>query len=204
MQRDRLQEEQEQEQKARKGELTMITAKEGADEAQGVWDGQTQELLESGMSEDEREVLRRAEARLDVDNDDIIDDDEAEVGALGESMVRTDGPGIGPNGVPIGDAPGVGEDYDDTIRDAMDTNARNPRAGEQTEMPELPVAGRGEMVRPVQVLDRPAEKRVIRVNADLDPTIGRTQYHFEKGKRYRVPLHVAMHLHEKGYVSSFG
>lgn len=43
---------------------------------------------------------------------------------------------------------------------------------------------------------------IIRVNEDLDNvTIGAgNHYSFEMGVRYRVPLHVALHLEEKGYV----
>lgn len=43
---------------------------------------------------------------------------------------------------------------------------------------------------------------VIRVNTDLeDVTIGvGNNYSFYEGQRYRVPLHVAQHLEEKGYV----
>lgn len=43
--------------------------------------------------------------------------------------------------------------------------------------------------------------RVIRINATVDPTIGvGNEYHFEEGRKYRVPAHVADHLDEKGYV----
>lgn len=43
---------------------------------------------------------------------------------------------------------------------------------------------------------------VIRVNADLeDVTIGAgNNYSFVEGGQYRVPLHVAQHLEEKGYI----
>ncbi len=43
---------------------------------------------------------------------------------------------------------------------------------------------------------------VIRVNTDLKQvTIGvGNEYDFERGKRYRVPRHVALHLEERGYV----
>lgn len=43
--------------------------------------------------------------------------------------------------------------------------------------------------------------RVIRVNATIDPTIGAgNEFHFEEGRKYRVPAFVADHLEEKGYV----
>lgn len=44
--------------------------------------------------------------------------------------------------------------------------------------------------------------RVIRLNSTLeDVTIGQnTNYNFVEGRRYRVPVHVANHLEEKGYV----
>lgn len=45
------------------------------------------------------------------------------------------------------------------------------------------------------------QTRVIRVNETISPTIGAgNEYHFEEGRKYRVPVHVAQHLDEKGYV----
>lgn len=43
---------------------------------------------------------------------------------------------------------------------------------------------------------------IIRINTDLDDvTIGAgNNYNFKEGERYRVPVHVATHLEEKGYV----
>lgn len=203
MQRDRLQAEKEQEQQARAGELTMITATENANDADGVWDPQTQELVQEGMSEEEREALIRRQAPfMDEDDDSVISEEDARTGALGEHTVRTDDIRIGPNGVPIGEEE---DDFDDSVISALPSMNVRPGETEQVApLPEAPVVGRGEAPRSPVRVNRAQEKRIIRVNADLDPTIGRENYHFAKGRRYEVPIHVANHLHEKGYVSSFG
>ncbi len=199
MQRDRLTAEQESAQQARKGELSMITAKENADDAEGLWDPFSGDLIGSGLSEKTEAHLAHANAALMADEDEIIPVDQAQVGIIGQHQIRTDGPSIGPNGVPI-DAQALFEE-EDTVTVAADTNAAN----RTPVIPDAPMVGAGHSpARTVQRLDRAKETRVIRINSDLDPTIGREQYHFLKGKRYQVPIHVAMHLHEKGFVSSFG
>lgn len=200
MQRDRLQAEKEKEQQARTGELTMITAAQNADDADGVWDPQSQELVEPGMTDEEREELARQNSAFLGDEDEVISEDVARQGSLGEHMVRTDGPQIGPNGVPVGEPE---DELSDEVETAVATT--NVRPGEALEVSDPPAVGAGQApARTVQRLDRTKAKRIIRVNADLDPTIGRENYSFKKGRRYEVPVHVADHLHEKGYVTSFG
>lgn len=179
MQRARLKSETDSAQQARVGELSMISAKETADDAQGVWDGQNGELIESGMAPEQENFLRR-QAQIVEDPDEIISDEDAHPNPTNLN-VRSDG--IGPLGVPIDLSP-----LSDDVEEAMP--APTPRAT---------------MV--VESAHRQERKVVIRVNADLEPTIGQgpnARWNFLKGKRYRVPEHVANHLHEKGYVSSWG
>ena len=189
MQRDRMQAEKEREQADRASELSMITAKESADDRDGVWDGQNGELLQAGMDEDTQEQMRRylqAPGGPD-EEDEIFDPEDAQITTRPSQQVRRDGPNIGPNGVPI-DPQAIEQMRDDVEEAVADYTPERPNV----------------TVQRVQQTDR---LRVIRVNADLDPTIGQgpnSQWHFKKGRRYRVPEHVAFHLHEKGYVSSWG
>ena len=55
---------------------------------------------------------------------------------------------------------------------------------------------------PVQALSEGSDTVVIRINTDLEQvTIGHgNNFDFIEGQRYRVPIHVARHLEEKGYV----
>jgi len=181
MQRDRLQTSVEDEQRSRRSELTMITAVGDADDAEGVWDGQSGELIAPGFSDEERERVESQLAVEDPLDDDVVSMADSQGHSLGEQRVRTDGPAVGPNGVPI---------------------QQSPKAVEVADAPRI---GAGESpARKVERLDRSQQTRIVRISADLDPTIARVDWHFKKGKRYEVPIHVAMHLHEKGYVSSWG
>jgi hypothetical protein len=202
MQRERLQAEKEQEQQARTGELTMITAAQNADDAEGVWDPQSGELIEPGMTDEDREVFIEEHLGLLGDEDEIVPEDQSRVSALGEHTVRTDGPGIGPNGVPVVFT--EEEEFQDTLTEARPQVNVRPGEGEVAELEDRPRVGVGQTSRVIQRVDRSKETRIIRVNDTIDPTIGRENYHFDKGRRYVVPVHVANHLHEKGYVSSFG
>lgn len=184
MQRDRMATQRDSEQQKRVGELSMISATDTADKADGVWDGQTGELIEGGLTEEQLEALEASHIGEMAGEDEIIRPADSMRPPLGSADLPM---GIGPNGTPIA----LDEPEPDEITPAI---------------PDLPRVGAGERpARQVQVLDRAAATRVVRVNADIDPTIGQgpqSQWHFLKGKRYEVPLHVAHHLSEKGYVSS--
>lgn len=187
MQTRRMKEEQEKAAADRQSELSMINTVETADDRDGVWDGQNGELLESGMDPETEDQVRRYLQIPDEADDDIIEPDDAQVTTRPSQQVRSDGPRVGPLGVPID--PEAIEEMRDDVEDA--------RADYTPERPGLTV----------QRVEKRQRLRVIRVNADLDPTIGQgpdSQWHFKKGRRYRVPEHVAFHLHEKGYVSAWG
>lgn len=198
MQRDRLQAEQEEAQQKRTGELTMITAQANANESDGLWDAQTGDLVREGLTEEEKADLERQNAALIGESDEVIPLKQSETGALGEFKMPTDGTANGPNGVPVGER--LAEEEDDEVQVARDLKSTHQPAP----LPEPVRVGAGQKDRTIQRVERANQTRIIRVNATLDPTIGRHSYHFEKGKRYEVPLHVADHLSEKGYVASFG
>lgn len=181
MQTARLAAEAKQAQQDRAGELTMITAKQTADELSGVFDPQDGSLVQSGLSLSQEAEIRRQQ-QIAEDVDEIIDGEDA-VAPMEQHFVRTDGPAIGPNGVPI--EPQEEMALDRVTEAAPDFDERAPQFAE--------------------ALVQPKRKKVVRLNADIDPTIGRGRnYHFLAGRRYRVDEDVAAHLHEKGYVSSFG
>lgn len=203
MQRQRMQNEAEKTQQSRTGELSMITATETADDTDGVWDGQSQELIESGMTTEQRDHLEAQNAGELAGEDDIIDQEDAQRSPLTAAGVPQ---GMGPNGLPIGDT--LSEDPD-VIHEARAENQgkqRNDAELERVPLPDTPKVGLGEApARQVRHLNRSQATRVVRLNATLDPTIGQgpdSQWHFVKGKRYRVPIHVANHLAEKGYIAS--
>lgn len=181
MQTARLAAEAKKAQQDRAGELTMITAKQSADDLSGVYDPKDGSLLVSGLSEAQEAEIRRQQ-QIAEDVDEIIDDEDA-VAPLEQHFVRTDGPQIGPNGVPI--EPAMEMATDRVTEAVADFDERAPEI--------------------VEAVKQPVRKVVVRINADIDPTIGRGRtYHFLEGRRYSVSPDVAAHLHEKGYVSTFG
>jgi len=186
MQRDRMQAENQKQQAERSDELTMITATESADDRDGLWDGQNGELLESGVDPQAAEQMRHA-LQLPEQDDEVVSMEDAQVSTQPSRMVRNDGPRMGPLGVPI-DPQAVEQERDEIEIAQADYTSARPNVE-------------------IQRVERPDRRRIIRVNSDLDPTIGQgpgSQWHFKKGRRYEVPEHVAFHLHEKGYVSSWG
>lgn len=188
MQRDRMTAERDLEQQARAGELTMISARENADEGAGVWDGQDGQLIESGMDDESAEEMRRILQVADLEDDEIVSMEDAQITTRPSELARNDGPArIGPLGTPI----------DSEMMELQEDRIETAQADYTPVRPNLTV----------QRVDRVERTRVIRINSDLDPTIGQgpnSQWHFKKGRRYQVPEHVAFHLHEKGYVSSWG
>jgi hypothetical protein len=230
MQRDEGLEAAEQEQAARAASLSMITAKDTADDVNGVWDGQNGSLIESGLSA-EREQELYHQLQLTDDADDIIDGDDAQLQTTG--TVRPDQTPTGPLGVPVsarqeltGDdaivephfeptstapappLPAAAEEEDDEVAAALEVLRRRGMLG--AEAPALEV--RDTLVtnsgREVQRM-KPADERmvVVRVLADVQPTIGQgpnASWDFKKGRRYRVPQYVANHLDEKGLVAARG
>lgn len=187
MQRDRLQEEHAKEQQDRSAELSMISFNAEADDRDGVWDAQDGSLIEPGLTDETEDQVRRLLQIPDADDDTIIEEEDALVSTMPSLQTRSDGPRVGPNGTPID--PDFLEQTRDDVEDAVaDFTPARPHLR-------------------VQKVERSEKHLVIRVNADLDPTIGqgpKSQWHFKRGKRYRVPEHVAFHLHEKGYVSAWG
>lgn len=181
MQSARLAKEAQATQQERAGELTMISAKETADDMSGVWDPTDGSLMETGLSESQEAEIKRQQ-QIAEDPDEVIDGEDA-VAPREQHFVRTDGPAIGPNGVPIGPEQDI---FQDTVTEASpDFDDRIPEV--------------------LEAVRQPVRKRIIRVNADIEPTIGRGRnFHFVSGRRYKVDEDVASHLHEKGYVSSFG
>lgn len=186
-QRDRQKAEQEQAAAERQDQLTMINATETADDRDGLWDPQDGTLVESGMDPQTEEQLRRYMQIPPSEGDDVIPEEDALSSSAPSQQVRSDGPRVGPLGTLI-DPETIEEMNDDVVVSEADyTPAR----------PGLQVAR----------AEKKERKRIVRINADLDPTIGQgpnSQWHFKKGRRYEVPERVAFHLHEKGYVSSWG
>jgi hypothetical protein len=229
MQRDEALEDLEAQQQQRAGELSMITAKEAADERNGVWDGQSGELVEPGMSPDQEQYLR-GRAQLVEDTDVVIEPEDSMVHSpLG--VTNTDGPALGPNGIPLAEE--RQHVADEAVIDLMDQMAepepvdddpeltsalaiiaeREARMGAPGSLLQQLIGGRAPMteeVPPARTPQRvqPVERSVVvRLNATVEPTIGQgpnSRWNFQKGKRYRVPAWVAEHLEEKHLVSSWG
>jgi hypothetical protein len=177
------------EQQQRAGEITMSTAKEVADERDGLYDAQDGTLLEPGLSPEQQQVLW--EETQQAEGDEIIEPEVASRTPLGEHRVRADGPAIGPNGVPIIQP----EDAvsDDSLIDLTD-EAPAP-------LPE-PAP-----LRQVQRVQRTERVTIVRVNSDLNMTYGQgtnSTWNLVKGRRYKLPIDVANHLHEKGLVATWG
>lgn len=221
MQRDEGLAEAEQEQAARAASLSMITAKDSADDATGVWDGQSGELVESGMTSAREEELR-SQLQLTDDPDEIIGAEDAQLQTSG--TVRPDQTPTGPLGLPIAarqeqiNDDAIIEPHFESTSDAPAETAEEAEisaalallrskgllGGEAQERNTL-VTSTGREVQRMQ----PAEERmvVIRVLADIQPTIGQgpnASWDFKKGRRYQVPAYVASHLDEKGLVAARG
>lgn len=177
-------------QQRREGELSMATAREIADERDGVYDPQDGELVDSGLTAEQEEQLY-AESQL-AEGDEIIEPEVASRVRLGEHRVRSDGPAIGPTGVPI--IP-ESEVPDDSIIDLSDDEPSSEP------LPEVSPA------RKITKVQRAAQVAIVRVNTDLDMTYGQYEpnlWRLKKGRRYRLPINVANHLHEKGLVATWG
>lgn len=189
IQRNRLTAEAKAEQQARIGELSMSAQVQKIEDQDGVFDGQNGELVEPALSAaDMEEIARRNQ--LITDADEIIEPEAARITQVYQTEEM-----VGPNGVPI-------LDHEDDA-DAVIETVRKPAA-----LPEAVKVGAGgrpeKRVVPVVRHDR---MPIIRVSADVEPTIGQgpgNSWKFQAGKRYRVPEHVAQHLDEKGLVSQWG
>lgn len=167
--------------------MTMANATEIADERDGVWDPQGGGLIESGLTPEQEADLYVA-IQFSEDDDSIIEPEVASALPRGEHRVRSDGPAIGPNGVPIQPE---AEIPDDSIVDL-------------TVMAPVPTPAPARQIAKVQ---RTAQVQVVRVTTDLDMTYGQgdnNRWNLQKGKRYRLPTDVANHLHEKGLVATWG
>lgn len=228
MQRDSAQERLQAEQQTRTGELSMITAKEVADERDGIWSGQDGSLVEPGL-EPEREQYLRGRAQLG-EEDAIIEPEDAQVSTpLGN--VASDSPSTGPNGVPVRDEhqriadeavtdltldlkaePEPDEDPELTAAFAViasrEGDILNRWIAKERGTPEPSISSSTPAVRtPQRVQPAKEPTAVIRLKETVEPTIGQgpnSRWNFQKGKRYRVPMHVADHLDDKGLVASWG
>lgn len=224
MQRDEGLAEAEQEQAARSASLSMITAKDSADDATGVWDGQSGDLIESGLTAAREEELR-SQLQLTDDPDAIIEAEDAQL--LTSGTVRPDQTPTGPLGLPISarqeqinddaiiaphfestaDAPAP-TDEDQEIAAALDLLRSKGLLGAEvpgTEERNTLVTSSGREVQRMKSADE--RMVVIRVLADIQPTIGQgpnASWDFKKGRRYQVPAYVANHLDEKGLVAARG
>ncbi len=182
--RARLAEEQSEAQRGAAGRMAMISDVAAADTESGVYDGQTGDLIESAMTvEDLQAVARRHQV---IDPDEVIEPEDSKLENLG--VVRPPGaPALGPLGTPI-DPEG-------------NTEADDVEQAYSTDMDENPAQELPQVVRQ----ERKDRFVVIRVAEDIQPTIGAgSTWNFQKGKKYKVPEHVANHLNEKGLVVAYG
>lgn len=186
MQHDRLQAEAKAVQQTRKGEIAMASAFMQADDQDGVWDGQSGELVESGMSEEEQDALARYH-QLVEDADGIT-----EPVKMQQRLTPVEG-AIGPLGTPIYSSE---EDPDEIIETVHQAEI----------VPDLPKVGVGTRdIKTAIPVKRSEPMEIIRLNATVTPTIGKDNtWDFQEGRRYRVPRYVAIHLHEKGLISQWG
>jgi len=176
MQRERMQDELEKAQAERAGQLTMISAKERADDNSGVWDPETGDLLESGITPEELETYRDDSLRGE---DEVIEDARRPTPVM-EALSN----GVGPNGIPV--------------RSAAERRSEDAIVDPEESRPPVATLTRRSPV----VQDDRARMVIARINSDIDATVGAgNTYALKRGKRYRLPKHVADHLIEKGYVA---
>lgn len=194
MQSERLIAEQKAEQQARRGEISMASTVDSADDEYGLWDGQSGELVESALSDEDKETLARVNHL--VEDDDGITEFPSEQLYASQKINQPVSPegAIGPTGVPIF-TPEI--DPDEIIETVHNTPAP---------IPDAPMVGAGaQPYKTVVPVKRTEPMEIIRLNADINATIGKdNHWNLQEGRRYRVPRYVAQHLKEKGLVSQVG
>jgi hypothetical protein len=200
MARDRMAAENRAEQQEAGKRMALISAQGSADDQDGVFDGQSGDLLDAGMTPDQEAALGR---QLQIGDPDEVIEDAHFQGA--PAYTPEDGERVGANGVPIVEA-GAEEDPD-VVHAVRPTGGLRPDMVAPEEVPDVARVGAGQTDTRIVRHKQAERQRVVRVNASIQPTIGQgpgNTWDFQEGRKYRVPESVANHLAEKGYVSQWG
>lgn len=141
----------------------------------------------------QREEMQRAQAKAAAERSDELTMINAQQKVVDEHAVHDPKTGKvleAPEGVTVPTQPG--DEPEPTPDVGPGATLIEDQAPQKDEGPLLVDAG-------VEIAE--AAEVEIRVNDDISPTIGAgNHYHFEQGKKYKVPVNVAQVLEEKGYL----
>jgi hypothetical protein len=177
--------------------MAMASSINAVNESDGLYDGKSGELVESGLSDVETaQVAQRYQVAMDEDF--VTDGEDAKLDNTG--FVRPPGiAAVGPLGLPIDPEGRTPDDVEMARASDHVLAAASAEAGRMVQqyLPPEPA--------PVVPVPRQERQVIIRVADDIQPTIGAgSTWDFKRGKRYKVPEYVANHLNEKGLVLAFG